>query len=90
MLERLRCECARDDKADFFDQVRLHLQGDRQGPPYADIAARRGMSEGAVKVAVHRLRQRYGQLLRDEIARTVSRPAEVDAELRHLIAVVGR
>jgi len=90
VLERLRCESAGEGKADFFDEVRLHLQGDRQGPPHADVAARRGMSEGAVKVAVHRLRQRYGQLLREEIARTVSSPAEVDAELRHLIAVVGR
>jgi RNA polymerase sigma-70 factor (ECF subfamily) len=46
------------------------------------------MSETAVKAAVHRLRQRYGRLLREEIAETVSSPAEVDEELRHLLGVV--
>lgn len=48
------------------------------------------MSEGAVKVAVHRMRHRYGELLREAIARTVSSPEEVDEELRYLIGVVGR
>jgi len=46
------------------------------------------MTETAVKAAVHRLRQRYGRLLRDEIAETVADPAEVDDEVRHLLAVV--
>jgi RNA polymerase sigma factor (sigma-70 family) len=90
VMARLRGECIAGGKASFFDEIHLHLQGDHQGPPYADIASRHAMSEGAVKVAVHRLRRRYGQLLRDEIARTVSSPKEVDEELRHLIAVVGR
>ena len=47
------------------------------------------MSEGAVKVAIHRIRKRYGQLLRAEIAGTVDRPEEIDAEIRHLIAVLA-
>jgi len=46
------------------------------------------MSEGAIKVAVHRLRQRYGELVRAEIAQTVTGPNEVDVELRHLFAVL--
>jgi RNA polymerase sigma-70 factor (ECF subfamily) len=53
------------------------------------LAKKLGVSEGAVKSAVHRLRQRYRQLLRDEIAHTVAGPAEVEEELRHLITVLG-
>jgi RNA polymerase sigma-70 factor (ECF subfamily) len=49
-----------------------------------------GMSEGALKVAVHRMRQRYGDLLSEKVARTVSSPAEAEEEIRHLISVVGR
>jgi len=90
VIRRLETECQREGKAAFFQDVRVHLQGDRQGPSHAEIAARHGMSEGSVKVAVHRLRQRYGRLLRDEIARTVSSADEVDEELRYLIEVVGR
>jgi RNA polymerase sigma factor (sigma-70 family) len=90
VLEQLRKECEATGKTGLFEDLRLHLQGDRQGPPYAEIAARQGMTEGAVKVTVHRLRQRYVELLRGEIARTVSRPEEVDEELRHLVALVGR
>jgi len=81
---------AANGKAALFEQLRVYLQGDRGGPPYAEAAARLGLSEGAVKVAVHRLRQRYGQLLREELARVVSRPEDVDEELRHLIQIVGR
>lgn len=90
VLDQLRQECDATGKGGLFEDLRLHLQGDRQGPPYAEIAARQGMSEGAVKVTVHRLRQRYVELLREEIARTVSRPEEVDEELRHLIALSAR
>ena len=55
----------------------------------AEIAARLGMKEGAVRVAVHRLRTRYRDLLRAEIAETVASPAEVDAEMQHLFAALG-
>jgi len=77
-------------KAGLFEDLRLHLQGDRSGAPYADIAAKHGISEGAIKVAVHRLRHRYGIILREEIARTVSGPEEVDEELSHLIRVISQ
>lgn len=89
VLEGLRAECSATGKAALFDDLRPHLQGDRSGAAYAEIAARRGMSEGAVKTAAHRLRHRYGELLRAEIARTVSRPEEVDEELRHLRSVAA-
>ncbi len=90
VLENLAAESAAAGKAKLFAELRPHLQGDRQGVTYAEVAARQGMSEGAIKVAVHRLRQRYGELLREEIARTVSSAEEVDQELRHLIAVSAR
>ena len=57
--------------------------------PSAEIALSLAMSEGAVKVAVHRLRQRYRQLLREEIAQTVATPAEIDEELRNLFRAVS-
>ncbi|QIF06212.1 sigma-70 family RNA polymerase sigma factor [Roseimicrobium sp. ORNL1] len=57
-------------------------------PAPADLATSLGMTEGAVKVAVHRLRQRYRDILREEISQTVMSPAEVDAEMRHLVAVL--
>jgi RNA polymerase sigma-70 factor (ECF subfamily) len=53
------------------------------------VAAELGSSEGAVKTSVHRLRQRFGQLLRSEIAETFSSPAEVDDEVKHLLGVVA-
>ena len=56
---------------------------------YADIARDLGTTEGALKVAAHRLKDSYRRLLRDEVAETVSSPDEVDAEIRHLLAAVG-
>jgi RNA polymerase sigma-70 factor (ECF subfamily) len=90
VMRQLQAEAAASGKAPFFEDAKPHLQGERNGLPYARIAARHAMSEGAVKVAVHRLRHRYGELLREEIARVVSRPEEVDEELRYLMSVVAR
>lgn len=87
VLESLNAECEAAGKGQLFADLRLHLQGERSGLSYAEVATRHSMTEGAVKVAVHRLRQRYGQLLREEIARTVGSPDEVDEELRRFIAV---
>ncbi|MGH9660226.1 MAG: RNA polymerase sigma factor [Bryobacteraceae bacterium] len=84
-MERLRAEYA--DQPDRFEQLKPCLTGDNP-EGYAGIAATLGTTETAVKAAVHRLRRRYGQLLREEIAETVSSPTEVDEELRHLLAVV--
>ena len=58
--------------------------------PYAEIGATLGMSEGAVKVAIHRLRRRFQELVRDEVAQTVDGPAEVEEEMRYLRTVLGQ
>lgn len=87
-LDRLRSEYQRAGKGDLFDHLRPALAGDR-AVPYADLAGRLGMTEGAVKVAVHRLRGRCRELVREEISHTVTSPEEVDRELRDLFAALG-
>jgi RNA polymerase sigma factor (sigma-70 family) len=89
VLERLRGEFAASGKAERFDRLKVLLWGEKGSPPYAGIAAELGLTESALKVAVHRLRERYRELLRAEVAHTVARPEEVDDELRHLIAVIS-
>jgi RNA polymerase sigma-70 factor (ECF subfamily) len=64
------------------------LSDEPDRPSQADIAREFGMTENAVKQAFHRLRQRYRQLLREEVAHTVATPAEIEDELRHLIAAL--
>jgi len=86
----LESELRAAGKEKLLERLRPHLQGDRNGRPYAEIATDLGLTEGAVKVTVHRLRQRYGELLRAEVARTVGSEAEIAEELRHLIAIVSR
>ena len=89
VMQNLEAELRAAGKQRLLHQLRPHLQGDRNGRPYAEIAADLGMSEGAVKVTVHRLRQRYGELLRAELARTVGNDAEIADELHHLIKIVS-
>jgi RNA polymerase sigma-70 factor (ECF subfamily) len=83
VLARVRDE--RPEDADLLPYV----GGTGDARPYAEIAAARGTSEGAVKVAVHRLRARYREHLRAEIRETVADDADVDDEIRHLLEVVG-
>ena len=90
VLNRLRADYAQEGKAELFAALHPCLVGDRTEQPYAEIAKSLGASESMVKSAVHRLRQRYRQLLREEIANTVAGPEEVDEELRHLFAVLSR
>jgi RNA polymerase sigma-70 factor (ECF subfamily) len=85
-LKQLGAECAASGKEALFAAVRPILSGDDADSPYAGIAARLGMKEGALKTAVHRLRRRFGALLRAEIAQTLSDPLEVEEEIRHLFA----
>jgi RNA polymerase sigma-70 factor (ECF subfamily) len=87
-LARLRQEFANAGKEKLFESLKGALEG--EGPPdsYARIGEKLGLSEQAVKVAAYRLRRRYQELLRDEIAQTVGSPAEVDDELRDLFAAV--
>ncbi len=85
VLARLQAEFATEGRAAVFDALKQFLTGGRPSARYAEVAARLGMTEGAVKVAVHRLRRRYRELLRAEIAQTVAGPDEIDDEIRHLL-----
>lgn len=86
VLRRLREEYTRDGKEKQFEQLKPTLTEASRSVPYVEIAAQLGTSEGAVKVAVHRLRQRYRELLRAEIADTAS---EIDDEIRSLFAALA-
>jgi RNA polymerase sigma-70 factor (ECF subfamily) len=89
VLNTLRREYTAADKARLFEELKGLIWGDKSTACYAEIAGHLNLTEGTVKVAVHRLRQRFRELLRTEVAHTVARPEDVDDELRHLIAVVG-
>src|SRR5258706_338298 len=84
VLSRLREEHAAAGRLEVFEQMKEFLLAGGRGTPYAELAAGLGTSEGAVKVAVHRLRQRYRALLQEEIANTVASPEEVEEERRYL------
>jgi RNA polymerase sigma-70 factor (ECF subfamily) len=83
-FQGLREEFARSGKGHLFDRLRVFLTGDDGPPAYRRVADECGISEGAVKVAVHRLRRRFRDSLLDEIGQTVADPGEADDELRHL------
>jgi RNA polymerase sigma-70 factor (ECF subfamily) len=87
VMARLRTEMAGAGKLAHFEALKFCLTGEKSG--YAEVGARLGMTEGAVKVAVHRLRERYRALLRAEIAATVTTEEETDDELRALLAALG-
>jgi RNA polymerase sigma-70 factor (ECF subfamily) len=89
-LNALEAECRANRKAALFREAKHLLSGERDGSTYAHISRSLGMGEGAVRVAVHRLRQRYGELLRKEVSQTVSSEEEVDEELRFLIRALSR
>jgi RNA polymerase sigma factor (sigma-70 family) len=88
VLVRLRTEMMDAAKEAQFEALKTYLLGDQPQPSYAESASTLGMSEGAIKVAVHRLRRRFRDLIREEITQTVSSPEEVEDELRHLWASV--
>lgn len=85
-MEKLRAEFERKGDGATFEALKGTLSGAET--PREELAAKLGLSEGALKVAVHRLRQRYREVLRAEIAETVGDAAEVDGEMRHLVAVL--
>lgn len=89
VLRRLANEYQQDGRGDLFAELNPCLVGERANQPYAKLAQKLGVSENTVKSAVHRLRQRYRQLLREEIANTVANPGEVDEELRYLFSILG-
>lgn len=87
--ERLRDELQNTGDPERSIRLAAFLTSEGGGATYAEVAAELGMSEGAVKVAVHRLRKRFGTLLREEVARTVVDPADIDEELRFLLTTIG-
>jgi RNA polymerase sigma factor (sigma-70 family) len=90
VLDRLRHEAADSGRRFVFAELECCLLGDRATETYAQLGSRLGLSETAVKVTVHRLRRRYRELLLEEVAHTVSRPEELEAEMRYLLEVVSR
>ena len=84
VVQRLRQEYEASGRGALFLQLRFAITGEKSAVPYAELATRLGSSPEAVRVAVHRLRQRYRQLLREEIAHTVETEADVAEELRCL------
>jgi RNA polymerase sigma-70 factor (ECF subfamily) len=88
-MARLRREFAQAGKEGEFDRLKPFLTAERGGIPYGELAAQLGQSEGAARVAIHRLRRRFRELFREEIAQTVSRPEDIDDEVRHLLGVLG-
>lgn len=87
VVERLRNEFVQHGRPEHFERLKVFLLG-QSDAPYAALAREMNTSEGALKVAIHRLRKRYRELFRQEIADTVADPAEVESELRFLAAVL--
>jgi RNA polymerase sigma-70 factor (ECF subfamily) len=87
--ERLEEEYVLAGKAVLFQRLRMFLSGDKAELTYAEVGTGLRMTEGAVKVAVHRLRRRYRDLLREQVAQTVHTPEDLEEELRNLQAVFG-
>ena len=93
VLERTVAGLAEDfnraGKSEHFEALKVYLQGEAGAPPYAEVAKHLNTTEGAIKVAVHRLRERYRHRLRQEIAQTVSTDEEIDQEIRDLFAALA-
>ena len=88
-MERLKTECTVAEKKELFDCLKGYLAGDRNTIPIKRTAAKLNMTEGAVKTAIHRLRGRYRELVRAEIAQTVTTNAQLDEEIRYLFKALA-
>jgi DNA-directed RNA polymerase specialized sigma24 family protein len=88
VLDRLSAEFSTPEKARVFEELKVFLTGEKGGS-YAEIGARLGITEVLVKVTVHRLRMRYRELLRLEIAHTVNSPEGIDGEIQNLFAALS-
>jgi RNA polymerase sigma-70 factor (ECF subfamily) len=88
VMARLREEFGVGKRQALFDALSQHLWGERDGASHKELAARFGLTESNVGATIHRLRARYRELLRAEIAHTVATPAEVDDELRYLAGIL--
>jgi RNA polymerase sigma-70 factor (ECF subfamily) len=87
-VQGLRQEYSTGEKRELFEALQGFLPGGKGSVSRAELAAKRGISIGAIDVAVHRLRQRFGALLREQVAQTVSSEAEVEEEIRYLRSVL--
>jgi RNA polymerase sigma-70 factor (ECF subfamily) len=85
VMARLKREFVAGGKAHLFETLKTFLAGDETSSTYAQAAGKLAMTEGAVKVAIHRMRRRYRELLREEIAHTVAGPGEIADEIRCLL-----
>jgi len=88
-LTELQVQYEQSGKAELFIELKCFLPGALSRRPYVEVAARLGKSEEAVKMAVSRVKQDYGRVLKEEIKRTVSNAEEAQTELRHLLAVLS-
>ena len=88
-LARLEVEMRREGTADRYAALKFFLQGDGGQDSYASAATRLNLSEAATRSAMFRMRRRYGELIREEIAQTVATPTDVETEIQHLIALLG-
>ena len=89
VLQRVDAEMARSDRKALYERLRPGLLGQEDAPPYRQVAEELGLTEGAVKAAAHRLRAVYRRRVREEVARTVADPAEVDAECEALLGILA-
>jgi RNA polymerase sigma-70 factor (ECF subfamily) len=86
VFTRLREEYDDKGKVALFEHLRVFLQGDKNSLPHGQVAQKLGLTEGAVKTAAHRLRRRFREVLREEIAQTVDEPGDIEDEIRELFA----
>lgn len=89
-MAHLQAEATGTNKQELFDHLKVYLTAEKSSVSYRDVAAELDMTEGAVRVAIHRLRRRYRELLRDEIAQTVTSDDQIDEEIRDLFTALGR
>ena len=88
-IGKLRAEYVTAGKPTLFHELKIFLTGEKRANSYAALAARLGTTEGALKMTVSRMKKRYGELLRAEIANTVSEPVEIEEELRALFTALS-
>jgi RNA polymerase sigma-70 factor (ECF subfamily) len=88
-MNQLEAEFARSNKLKLFGHLRVYLTAETDTIPYRDVAVQLRMTEGAVKMAVHRLRIRYRELLRENVAQTVATQEQIDEEIRDLLSVLS-
>jgi len=88
-MARLKAEFTRRNKQELFDHLKVYLTTEKDAIPYRNMAVELKMTEGSVRVAVHRLRRQYRKLLRDEVAQTVADEGQIDEEMGYLFAALA-